>query len=172
MSPAEFASYRWRTVLGASLTVGLPRGQYDATKVINLGANRWSIKPELGLSHTKGRWVAELMTGVWIFTDNTDFAGGRTREQDPIFSNQIHFTYRFTPRIWLAADANYYVGGQTTVAGVGNLDLQRNSRIGSTFSWAIDRHHSVRAAASVGAQTTIGADFTSIALGYNYAWGR
>jgi len=172
MTPKAFGSYRMHTLVGASLTVAPPLGEYDNTKVINLGSNRWSVKPEIGLAHGSGRWVVELMAGVWLFTDNTDFAGGRTRAQDPIGSAQAHLTYRFTPRIWLAGDANFYTGGRTTVAGVKHLDLQKNSRVGSTFSWALDRHHSLRASISRGAYTTIGADFTSVAVGYNYAWGR
>jgi len=172
MKPQAFGSYRMHTLVGVSLTVAPPLGQYDNTKIINLGSNRWSVKPEIGLAHAAGRWVGELMAGAWLFTDNTDFAGGRTREQAPIGSTQAHLTYRFTPRIWLAADANFYTGGRTTVAGVKHLDLQRNSRVGSTCSWALDRHHSFRASISRGAYTTIGADFTSIAVGYNYAWTR
>jgi len=170
MAPKAFGSYRMHTLAGVSLTVAPPLGQYDNTKVINLGSHRWSVKPEIGMAHASGRWVVELMAGVWLFTDNTDFVGGRTREQEPIGSAQTHLTYRFTPRIWLAGNANFYTGGQTTVAGVKHLDLQKNSRVGSTFSWALNQHHSLRASVSRGAYTTIGANFTSVAVGYNYAW--
>jgi Putative MetA-pathway of phenol degradation len=172
MTPKEFASYRQQTIVGVSLTVAPPLGQYDPTKLINLGTNRWSVKPELGLSRTYGKWVVEGMAGVWFFTDNTDFVGGRTREQDPIAAAQIHVTYKFSRSMWLAADANYFTGGKTTIGGVHNLDLQRNSRIGATFSRALDRHQAIRMSVSRGAYTTIGADFTSIAFGYNYAWAR
>jgi hypothetical protein len=172
MTPEAQKSYRMRTLVGVSLTVATPLGQYDHTKVINLGTNRWSVKPELGLAHAAGRWVVELMAGVWLFTDNTDFSEGHTRAQDPIGSAQAHLTYRFGPRIWLAGDTNFYKGGRTAVDGVKHLDLQSNSRIGSTFSWALDQHHSLRASISRGAYTTIGADFTSVAVGYNYAWIR
>jgi hypothetical protein len=72
--------------------------------------------------------------------------------------------------MWLAADANFYQGGQTTVGGTENLDLQKNSRIGATFSKGLGGGHAIRAAVSRGAYTTIGADFTSIAFAYNYAW--
>jgi Putative MetA-pathway of phenol degradation len=172
MTPQQFASYRQQTIVGVSLTVAPPLGQYDPTKLINLGTNRWSIKPEVGLSRTYGKWVVEGMAGVWLFTDNTDFVGGRTREQDPIAAGQIHVTYKFTLGMWLAADANYFTGGKTTIGGKQNLDLQRNSRIGATFSRALDRHQAIRMSVSRGAYTTIGADFTSIAFGYNYAWAR
>ena len=74
--------------------------------------------------------------------------------------------------MWLAGDANYYTGGTTTIGGKQNLDFQRNSRIGATFSSALGRHQAIRASVSRGAYTTIGAAFTSIAVGYNYAWAR
>ena len=172
MTPKEFASYRQRTIVGVSVTVAPPLGQYDSTKLINLGTNRWSFKPEVGISRTYGQWVVEVMAGVWLFTDNTDFVGGRTREQDPIAATQVHLTYKFKRTMWLAADANYFTGGQTTIGGKQNLDLQRNSRIGATFSSALDRHQAIRMSVSRGAYTTIGADFTSIAASYNYAWTR
>jgi Putative MetA-pathway of phenol degradation len=174
MAPKGFAGYRLRTIVGASVTVVAPLGQYDPAKVINLGTNRWSVKSELGLSHAIGPWVVELMGGMWVFTDNSDFVGGKTRQQDPILSTQVHLTYRFRrPRVmWIAADANFYKGGRTAVNGVLNLDLQKNSRVGATFSAALNRRSAIRASVSQGAYTTIGADFTAVAVGYNYAWLR
>jgi Putative MetA-pathway of phenol degradation len=172
MTPQTFASYLHRTIVGVSLAVAPPLGQYDPTKLINLGTNRWSFKPEAGVSRAFGQWVVEAMAGVWIFTDNTDFVGGRTREQDPIAATQLHVTYKFKRTMWLAADANYFTGGRTTIGGNQNLDLQRNSRIGATFSSALDRRQAIRMSVSQGAYTNIGADFISIAVGYNYAWAR
>ena len=174
MTAREFASYQQRGIVGVSFTVAPPLGQYDPAKLINLGTNRWSFKPELGLSRTNasGKWVIEMMAGVWLFTDNDEFVGGRTRHQAPIFATQVHVTYKFNRRMWLAGDANYYTGGQTTIGGTENLDLQRNSRVGATFSKALARGHSIRMSVSRGAYTTIGADFTAIAVGYNYSWAR
>ncbi len=170
MTPKEFATYRHDTIVGVSFTMAPPLGQYDSSKLINIGTNRWSFKPELGVSKALGHWVVEGMFGAWLFTDNTDFPGGFTREQDAITATQLHLTYKFTRSRWLAADANYFTGGRTTINGNQNLDLQRNSRIGATFSNAFDQHHSIRVSVSRGAYTTVGADFTSIAVGYNYAW--
>jgi hypothetical protein len=172
MTPREFAAYRGRTIVGISVTMVPPLGQYDSSELINIGTNRWAFKPELGLSRVYGRWLIETMAGVWFFTDNDDFFGGRRREQDPIAAMQIHLTYRFKRTMWLAADANYYTGGRTTIDGTQNFDRQRNSRIGATFSTVLDRHQSLRLSVSRGAYTTIGAEFTSFAVGYNYAWAR
>jgi hypothetical protein len=172
MTPTQFASYQHRTIVGVSLTVAPPLGQYDSAKLINLGTNRWSFKPEIGFSQAHGPWIVEAMAGVWLFTNNTNFVGGTTREQDAIIATQFHLTYKFRRTMWLAGDANYFTGGRTTIGGRQNLDLQRNSRIGATFSRAINRHSAIRLALSRGAYTTIGANFTSIAGGYNYAWAR
>jgi hypothetical protein len=114
--------------------------------------------------------MSEIMVGAWFFTDNTEFVGFRTREQDRIVATQFHFTRRFSPAMWLAADANFYAGGRTTIGGKQNVDLQKNSRIGATFSKGLGGGHAIRASFSRGAYTTIGADFTSVAVGYNYAW--
>ena len=172
MTPKEFASYQQRGIVGVSLLVAPPLGQYDSAKLINIGTNRWSFKPELGLSRTVGKWVVEMMAGVWLFTDNTSFLGSRTREQEAIVATQFHLTYKFRQNMWLAADANFYSGGRTTIGGNRNLDLQRNSRIGATFSKGLTRRQAMRVSVSRGAYTTIGADFTSIAVGYNFAWLR
>jgi Putative MetA-pathway of phenol degradation len=172
MTPKAFASYVQRTIFGVSLTVAPPLGQYDPTKLINLGTNRWSFKPEIGVSRASGKWVVEAMAGVWIFTDNAEFVGGRTRAQDPVAAAQVHVTYKFKRTMWLAGDANYFTGGRTTIGGTRNLNLQRNSRIGATFSSGLGGGHAIRMSVSRGAYTTIGADFISIAVGYNYGWVR
>jgi len=172
MTPREFASYVQETIVGVSITVAPPLGQYDSAKVINLGTHRWSFKPELGFSQTVGHWVVEMMAGVWVFTDNTDFQGERTRTQAPIVATQAHLTYKFNRTRWLAADANFYTGGRTSIDGNANLDLQKNSRVGATFSSAIGGRQAIRMSVSRGAYTTIGADFNSVAVSYSYAWVR
>jgi len=172
MTPKEFASFEHKTIVGVSLTMAPPLGQYDPAKLINLGTNRWSFKPEVGFSQAHGQWVVEAMAGVWLFTDNDDFFGGSTREQDPIVATQFHLTYKFQRTMWLAGDANYFTGGRTTIGGRQNVDLQRNSRVGATFSMAVTRQSAIRMSVSRGAYTTIGANFTSIAAGYSYAWTR
>jgi hypothetical protein len=171
MNLKEFAAYRQKTNIGVSLVVKAPLGEYDPTKLINIGTNRWSFKPEVGLSKAIGKWTLEIYAGVWLFTVNTNFLGQYTREQDPIGSGQVHLLYTFKPRLWVAFDANFYTGGRTTVDGTVNLDLQRNSRVGGTLSIPVGRRHSLKLAYSRGAYTTIGADFQALAVGWQYLWG-
>ncbi len=172
MDPAAFSSYRPRTLIGASLVVRAPTGQYDSSKLINIGTNRWGFKPEVGIVHVMGRWAVDAYIGGWFFTDNNDFYGGSTREQDPILSTQVHLRRAFSRKVWAALDGNFWWGGETTVNGVTNDDLQRNSRVGLTCAVRLSAHHSLRVAASRGAFTRIGGDFNSIGLSYNYTWAR
>jgi hypothetical protein len=172
MSAQEFAGYQqkgWN--IGASLTVSAPFGQYSSDKLINIGTNRWGFKPEIGLTRRFGRWSLELYSGIWLFTDNSDFYGGQTRSQEPIGSVQFHAIYTIRPRMWIAYDANYYTGGRTSFGPEKNQDLMRNSRMGLTFAMPINRQHSVKVTYSRGAYTTIGADFHSLVASWQYVWG-
>lgn len=170
MSPKEFGAFKPRTMIGASLIVRAPTGQYDSSKLITIGTNRWAFKPEVGIVHVMGRWAIDAYVGGWFFTDNTNFFGGLTREQAPMLSTQFHVRYLFKPGLWAAVDGNFWNGGQTTVNGAVNDDKQRNSRVGLTVSIKLGRSQSLRVAASRGAITRIGGDFSSIGVSYGYSW--
>ncbi len=170
LSPREFASREPSTILGASLVVAPPTGQYDPAKLVNLGANRWAIRPQLGLAHPMGRWNLELYAGAWLFTDNDDFFGGSLREQQAIGAFQAHVSYSFRRRLWAALDATFYTGGTTTVDGVRRADLQRNTRVGVTLSLPIGQRHSLKLAGATGLTTRIGGDFDVLAIGWQYVW--
>ena len=172
LSPREFVERRPGTVLGVSLAVVAPTGQYDPSKIINIGSNRWSLKPEVGVSKTWGHWYAELYGGVWFFTTNTDFYGGSVRKQDPVGTFQAHVVYTFKPRLWLAADATFYTGGRTTLDETVKADLQRNSRIGLTLAVPVGRRAALRLAWATGFTTRIGANFDTLSVGLQVAWFR
>jgi hypothetical protein len=122
--------------------VTAPTGQYDPTKLINWGANRWGFKPEFGSSHRWAKWVLDGYMGVWLFTSNNDFwshnsfyPGTRSQSQAPIGSFEGHLSYDFKPRLWASLDGNYWFGGKTSVNGVQNpLTQESNSRLGGTVS--------------------------------------
>jgi hypothetical protein len=43
MQPQQFAKWRQKKILGASLKIVAPTGQYDPTKLINWSINRWAL---------------------------------------------------------------------------------------------------------------------------------
>jgi hypothetical protein len=171
LSMKEFAGYRQDVIIGASLQVTAPLGQYDDTKLINLGGNRWSFKPELGVSKAWGAWRVELAPGVTFYTDDRDFNSGGTFAQGPVYSVQGHVLYDFPSGVWLAVDGTWFNGGRTSVNGVKSETVQSNTRVGLTLALPLDRHNSVKLNASTGTSTRTGADFNNIGIAWQYRWG-
>jgi len=171
LSLKEFAGYEQDLILGASLRVTAPLGQYDDTRVVNLGANRWSFKPELGISKALGPWTLEATAAVTLFTDNEDFFGGNDRSQDPLYSLEGHVIYGASSGIWGSLDATYFTGGRTTLNGERGNDLQQNWRLGGTLAFPVDRHNSIKLYASSGVSARTGNDFDLVGIAWQHRWG-
>lgn len=169
LRPQEFASYKQNLVVGASLQVIAPLGQYDDSRVINIGTHRWSIKPEIGFSKALKHASLEMAAGITLFADNADFVNGN-KEQDPMYSLQGHIVHVFQTGAWLAADATYYRGGRSTVAGVAGPDLQENSRFGVTFGFPLNRVQALKLAVSTGVSTRTGTDFDTLSVTWQRRW--
>jgi len=170
LSPREFVRRTPAPALGASLVVVAPTGEYFPDKLINIGANRWTFKPEIGLTWPRGKWYLELTGGVWLFGDNDDFFGGVVREQEALTSFQANASYTFRPRLWLSAGWTHYTGGRTTVDSVRKSDWQDNDRYGITLSIPLSTRQSLKFAASRGASTRIGSDFDSYGISWQMVW--
>ena len=171
MNLREFAGYEQDLIVGTSLRVIPPVGQYDDTRIVNIGLNRWSFKPEVGVSKAVGPWTLELTFAATFFTDNKDFYNGGIRSQDPLYSLQGHAIYAFRSGIWASLDATYFTGGRTTVNGVLGNDLQQNWRLGATLAYPVDRYNSVKLYASSGVSSRTGNDFDLIGIAWQYRWG-
>lgn len=178
LTPAVFVKTPLsRSIVGASLKVLAPTGQYDPTLVINIGANRWAFKPELGYTGRAGPLIVDAFAGVWFFTANNEFAAsaanpaGSKRTQDPIGAFELHFSYDVKPRLWLSADINYWRGGRTSINGVeGSRSLQANSRFGLTGSVPLTRRNSLKVSYSDGVVVRIGGNFKVLSVGWQYGW--
>ena len=171
LSMQEFAQYRQDVIIGASVYVWAPWGQYDDTKLVNLGTNRWAFKTALGISKALGAWTLELVPSVTFYTDNTDFLEGHTRTQEPICAIQAHVIYGFKSGVWVAVDGTYFAGGRTSRDGVPDDDRQSNSRAGVTAALPVDRSNSVKFYASTGVSTRSGTSFNTFGVAWQYRWG-
>jgi hypothetical protein len=178
MAPREFIKWRQKLLLGTSLTVVAPTGQYDPTRLINQGSNRWAFKPELGLSRRWGHWLFDTYGAVWFFTTNQEFfshnaysPGTNTKSQAPVGAFEGHLSYDVKPRFWVSFDANFWTGGQSSINGKENSGtLQRSSRLGGTMSVPISRHQAVKFSYSNGAYVRYGGDYQSVSVGWQYSW--
>jgi hypothetical protein len=178
MTPAEYSKWRQKLIIGASLTVSTPTGQYDPALLINIGNNRWAFKPEIGLSRRWNKWFLDTYAAVWFFTPNNNFyrnapgsTGPNRQTQEPMGSVEAHLSYDVKPRLWFSLDGNYWYGGETSLNGVVTpTSLQANSRIGGTAAIPISKHQSLKFSYSTGTYTTFGGDFQTVSAAWQYSW--
>jgi hypothetical protein len=169
MGLREYAKTPRRAIVGTSLTMTAPTGQYDGAKLINLGTNRWAFKPEVGAAVPKGSWDFDAYLGVWLFTSNADFyPGGRTRSQDRVVALQGHASYTFRPRLWAAVDATWYQGGSARVDGGEPSEDLNNSRLGATVSFPMGRQQSLKISYSSGLAVRTGTNFRTLSVGWQW----
>jgi len=153
------------------LRVIAPLGQYDSDKLVNIGTNRWSFKPEIGFSKAFGPWTVELAPAATFYTDNGDFFGGHAREVAPIYSVQAGVSYTFKQSCWLALNAGHYNGGRTTVDNVENNDEQEGTRFAATLALPVNRYHSVKLYGITGYDSRFTHDFKAAGIAWQYRWG-
>jgi hypothetical protein len=108
---------------------------------------------------------------VTFFSDNTDFFGGNTFSQAPIYSVQGHVIYTFQSGIWMALDGLYFAGGRTALNGVKSDNEQAITRTGLTVALPIDRQNSLKLSASTGITTRTGSELTAVGIAWQYRWG-
>jgi Putative MetA-pathway of phenol degradation len=128
MQLQQFAGWKQKILLGASLKVVAPTGQYDPTKLINWGIHRWAFRPELGYSERWGNWVLDGYAGVWFYTTNSafyDIPFPKPQTEAPIGSLEGHLSYDFKKlgglkklRGWASLDGNFWWGGIAVLNGI------------------------------------------------------
>ncbi len=178
MNVQEYSKWKQKTIIGVSIKLVPPTGQYDPTKLINLGSNRWPFKPELGYSRRWGHWILDAYGGVWFFTANPEFfshnqfsPGTNTQSQSPTGSFEGHLSYDFKPRLWVSLDGNYWFGGSTSLNSVQNdATRQRNSRVGATASIPLTRHQTIKLSYNNGAYISYGGNYQNVSVGWQYSW--
>jgi hypothetical protein len=174
MAAEEFRGWRQKTLIGVSLKVVAPTGQYDPAKLVNWGTNRWAFKPDLGYSKRWSNWVLDSYGGVWFYTTNPRYYSPpvpKPQTQRPIGSFEGHLSYDVKPRLWFSLDGNFWFGGITSLSGVANpATRQTSSRIGATASVPLGQHHSVKVSYNNGDYIRFGGNYQSVSVAWQYSW--
>ncbi|MEI6883947.1 MAG: transporter [Bacteroidota bacterium] len=167
-----FKNYKQNLVVGASLQINLPFSQYDPERLVNIGTNRFTFKPEIGASKKFGPLFMELAVGASFYTVDHEFYQGNSLSLSPIGYIQGHVIYNFRSGIWAAIDGTYYWGGRPSVNGAEGNAMQKNTRLGLTFALPLNIHNSLKLYLSTGVSTRTGSDFNTIGIAWQYRWGR
>ena len=156
------------TVVGAALAVTVPLGHYKKDKLLNLGANRFVIRPQAGVVHSRGPWSYELTGSVLFFTDNNEFWNGNKREQDPLYVLQGHVIRTFRRGIWASVSGGYDWGGQSTVNGEEKDDRRSEYLYALSAGMPISKNSSIKIAYARGrTREEVGSDTDNIAVAYS-----
>ena len=167
----QFKNYQQDLIIGVSLAASVPWGKYDDNQLINVGANRWFIQPGLGVSKALGPWRFELAGAGIFYTSNTDFMGGNSLSQNPVYSTQTHAIYYFQNTAWISVDATYFTGGQSYLNGNPISGSQENWRFGTTMSYPINKSNSIRLSASTGGYSRTNNSYDLYGISWQYRFG-
>jgi len=147
----------------------VPLGEYKKDKLLNLGANRLVLQPEIGVVHTRGPWSYELTGSVFLFEDNDEFWDGNKLEQDPLYAVQAHVVHAFRPGLWLSLSAAYGRDGESDVNDEPKNDPRDKVLSAVSFGFPITRAQGLKLAYIRGRmQEDVGADTDSFAV----AWSK
>ncbi len=164
----ETASDSVNTVIGAAVSVSVPLGEYYEDKLLNLGQNRYIIKPQLGAVHTRGPWSFELTGSVYFFTDNDEFFNDSTREQEPVYAIQAHLIRMIARGMWMSLSSGYAAGGCNTIDGISKNDELGDVLYGIAIGFPVTAAQSIKIA-YIGSRTreNTGADTDTFAAGWS-----
>jgi hypothetical protein len=175
LSPQEFPTYEPKTTFGLSVTITAPTGSYNADKVLNLGSDRWSFKPEVAVSHPFGQnhnWEVDGYANVYFFTDNTSYHGREILRQEPLTGFEGHLSYSFSSNVWASIDTRYAFRGDTHVDGVDQHSSQQNATVGSEVSVSLSPRHSLLFLFAKAVLYKNAPASTGFTIKYIYMWGK
>jgi outer membrane autotransporter protein len=162
------ASEKSDTVVGAAISVSMPLGKYSDERLINLGNNRWVIRPQLGVTHTRGKWAGEITGSVFLYGDNSNFWMDTDLETDPLYALQAHLNYTFRPGLWASVGTAYGWGGEATVSGDAKNNPSGNWLTALSLGFPINSMQGIKLTYLRGrTQKSTGADTNSLILGYS-----
>lgn len=170
LDPREFAETpASNTVVGFGLSLVAPLGEYIDDRLINIGQNRWIIRPQLGITHTRGKWTVELTGSIYYFTENDSFYQGTTLDNDPLYAMQGHLIYTVRPGLWVSLSTAYGDGGEPTISGVPKDSETENWLSAISVGLPVSRSQGIKLSyISSRTQVPTGADLDTFVLAYTW----
>ena len=175
LSVTQFENYEPTTTLGVSLTVTAPTGLYHPNKILNLGSDRWSFKPEIALSHPFGpehKWEFDAYANSYFYTDNTSYHGREILQQQPLPGVEGHISYSFNDSLWASLDTRYSLRGTTLVNSVDQNNTQQNFILGTEINVSINSRNSLVFEFAKALVHQNGPALVGFSVKYDYTWGK
>jgi Putative MetA-pathway of phenol degradation len=175
LTPAEAENAAPTTRVGLSVTATAPTGKYHTDKILNLGSDRWSFKPELALSlpfGTRDKWQADLYTNIYFYTDNTSYRGREVLRQEALPGFEGHVSYSFNDRVWTSLDTRYSFRGATFVNRIDQDNTQQNFSLGAETNVSMNGRNSLLFEFAKALVHENGPSVAGFSAKYFYTWGK
>ena len=144
MNLVDLMRYEPGFSLDLIMDIAFPVGEYDNTKTLNLGQNRWYGRIGAPIIWQIGPWVPgrrttlEFLPAVWLLGDNNDYLG-KTLQTDPLFQLDAHLSRDITHNFWASLDGAWFNGGQSSVDTSEGTKLN-NIALGITLGYQINEN--------------------------------
>lgn len=175
LSGSEYMQYRAQhpvtTTIGAAVTVVLPWGEYFPDKLINLGGNRYVIRPALGLLHRRGPWEFEATTSLSFYQDNDEYFGNSLLERDSLWFLQGHVTRDLARGQWITLSGGLSYDGEYFINGASLDYTERTSFLSLAWGMALTRQQSIRIAyIKADTHVVLGSSTDNLLMSWSLAW--
>lgn len=170
MNVLEYQNYSPGFVSGISVQIIAPTGFYSGEYLINIGSNRWVVKPQWGMAKNYKKWIFEGYLGVWLFGENKDFLQGNSLKQEPLYVIKGHVIKSLKKSKWLSLSAGYAMGGNTKINDVERQTEISNLRLAFMYTIPLSKNSSLKFSAVSGIRFKKGADYDGLAVVYQYNW--
>jgi len=172
MNASDFKDYTPNNVSGISIQVIAPTGSYNPDELINIGSNRWVIRPQWGFAKNYDKWVIESYVGMWIFTNNTNFLNGNKLSQAPLYTFKVHVIKKLPKKMWLSLGVGYGIGGKTKVNDIPRDTEISTMRLALIYAVPLAKKHTLRFSYVSGIRIKRGSDFDGLSIAYQYRWNK
>jgi len=173
----DLLNYEPTWTFDAAVMLGVPIGEYDDNKLVNLGLNRWFGRIAFPLKYhfgvfTRGYMSSfELTPSVWLFAENDDFMGQKL-ENDPMWQIEAHLTHDFTPNFFGSLDLLYRSGFQSEIDGIDvgeDLDI---GNLGFTLNYQVTDNLAIRTGFSSNVFGDDDLDNSMVRIQFVFGWHR
>jgi hypothetical protein len=174
LTVAEFEKYELKTTTGVSLSFTAPTGDYQSNRLLNLGANRWTFKPEAGVSYPFGpkqKWALDGYANSYFYTENSSYRGAQTLQQKPLPGFEGHISVSPLESLMVSLDTRYSFGGEVSLNGVNQNNSQKNFILGGEALWSLNDRNSLRLVLAKSLVHENGPSISGITVKYDYYWG-
>ena len=173
----DYLNYEPTWTLDAAFMLGVPLGQYDDDKVVNMGLNRFYGRVAFPFKYhfrvfTPGYMSSlEVVPSIWLFSDNDDFLGQKLKN-DPMLQVEAHWTHDFTRHFFGSIDLLYRNGFQSEIDGIQLGSDIEIGNLGFTLNFSVTDNVTIRTSFSSNVFGDSDIDSSMIRLQFVYAWDR